>query len=172
MKKLMPTLILFYSMNAFSGDPGGISLYVKPLPSAMDYKYVIDGFFRNYYGVDNENTPTCNSTDYTPFVDEIYLNTYLKGVGNQELLQSIYSRDSRMKISRVLSEFKDDRISGFDGVMFYELKNDEIIIYTFDSRNADAIYTTKIKVDELISKKILGETICKAISSRILPSSP
>lgn len=138
----------------------------------MDYKYIIDGFFRNYYGVDNINTPVCNSGDYTPFVDEVYLNTFLKGVGEQDLLQAIYSRDSRVKISRILSRCKDDRISGFDGIMFYEFKNDEIIIYTFDSRNADVIYTTKIKTDELISKKLLGEAICKAISSRILPPSP
>lgn len=172
MKKLMSILVFFYSMNAFPGDPGGISLYVKPLPSAMDYKYVVDGFFRNYYGIDNANTPACNSNDYTPFVDVVYLNTSLKGVSNQVLLQAIFSRDSRVKISRVLSGFKDDRVSGFDGVMFYELKNDEIIIYTFDSKNSDAIYTTKIKVEELISKKLLGEAICKAISSRILPPSP
>lgn len=117
-KKVITVFFLFYSFNVFSGDTSGISLYVKPLPSAMDYKYVVDGFFRNYYGIDNANTPSCNSNDYTPFVDVVYLNTSLKGVSNQELLQSIFSRDSRVKISRVLSEFKDDRVSGFDGVMF------------------------------------------------------
>lgn len=172
MKKLIPILILFYSVNVFSGDPGGIALYVKPLSSAMDYKYIIDGFFRSYYGVDNINTPACNSGDYTPYVDEIYLNTPLKGVGEQDLLQAIYSRDSRVKISKILSEFKDDRISGFDGIMFYEFKNDEVVIYTFDSRNPNVIYTTKIKTGELLSKRLLGEAICKAISSKILPSSP
>ncbi|QCR36845.1 hypothetical protein [Nissabacter sp. SGAir0207] len=172
MKRLITMLACFYSINAFSGDPGGISLYVKPLASAIDYKYVIDGFFRNYYGVDNANTPTCNSNDYTPFIDNVYLNSNVKGIDNQDLLQAIHSRDSRMKIAKVLSEFKDDRVSGFDGIMFYELKNDEVIIYTFDSKDFIAIYTTKVKVEDLISKKILGETICKSISSKILPPAP
>lgn len=43
-KKVITVFFLFYSFNVFSGDPSGISLYVKPLPSAMDYKYVVDGF--------------------------------------------------------------------------------------------------------------------------------
>ncbi|MGV3347034.1 hypothetical protein ACGVWS_15340 [Enterobacteriaceae bacterium LUAb1] len=112
MKKLISIFVFFYSMHAFSGDPGGITLYVKSLSSAIDYKYVIDGFFRNYYGVDNVNTPTCNSNDYIPFVDEVYLNTSLKSVGDYDLLQAIHSRDSRVKAANILSGFKDDKVSG------------------------------------------------------------
>ena len=172
MKILMPILVLFYSMNAFSGDPGGITLYVKPLSSAMDYKYIIDGFFRNYYGLDNINTPICNLNDYTPYVDEVYLNTPIKGVGEQDLLQSIHSTNARIRVANVLLNFKDDKVSGFDGVMFYELIKNEMIIYTFDSRNSNKLYTTKIEVGNLISKKTLGEAICNSISSKILPPPP
>ncbi|MDN4629822.1 MULTISPECIES: hypothetical protein [unclassified Erwinia] len=172
MKILMPIFIFFYSMNVFSGEPGGITLYVKPLSSAIDYKYVIDGFFRNYYGIDNVNTPTCNLNDYNPYVDKVYLNTPLKGVGDHDLLQAIHSHETRIRVANILSKFKDDKVSGFDGIMFYELKKDEIIIYTFDSRDPDKLYTTKIKVYNLISKKSLGEAICNSISSKILPPSP
>lgn len=172
MKKLILMIVLFYSFNACPGSVGGITLYVKPLQSAMDYKYIIDGFFRNYYGPDNVNTPTCGTNDYIPFVDEVYLNTDLKGIDDNNLLQAIRSRESRLKLSRILSEFKDDKVSGFDGIMFYELKNDEIVIYTFDSRNSDVIYTTRLKVDNLISKNFLGGAICNAISSKILPNMP
>ena len=172
MKKLICIFLFFYSISVFSGDPGGVSLYVRPLSSAIDYKYIIDGFFRNYYGIDNINTPICNSNDYTPFVDEVYLNTSLRGVGDYELLQSIYSREFRKKVANALLKFKDDKVSGFDGIMFYKLKDNEITIYTFDSRNSDEIYIDRIKVEDLVSKKLLGEVICRSISSKILPPSP
>ncbi|HEW9968025.1 TPA: hypothetical protein ACJIWP_000512 [Enterobacter cloacae] len=64
MKKYIFMFVFFYSINAFPSEPAGISLFVKPLPSTMDYKYIIDGFFRNYYGPDNVKTLTRNSHDY------------------------------------------------------------------------------------------------------------
>ncbi|WP_200535856.1 hypothetical protein [Klebsiella pneumoniae] len=45
------SMLLLLSLRVIAGDPGGISLLVKALPSANDYKYVLDGFFRNYYGL-------------------------------------------------------------------------------------------------------------------------
>lgn len=38
-------VLLLLSSRVLAGDPGGISLLVKALPSASDYKYVLDGFF-------------------------------------------------------------------------------------------------------------------------------
>ncbi|PIF23920.1 hypothetical protein [Candidatus Pantoea floridensis] len=101
MKKVITIFVLLYSFNVFSGDPGGISLYVKPLSSAIDYKYIIDEFFRKYYGVDNVITPTCDSKDYTPYVDETYLNTSLKGVDDHDLLQAIHSHDSWIRVANI-----------------------------------------------------------------------
>ncbi|NJD84089.1 hypothetical protein EXY08_27025 [Klebsiella pneumoniae] len=40
------SMLLLLSLRVIAGDPGGISLLVKALPSANDYKYVLDGFFR------------------------------------------------------------------------------------------------------------------------------
>ncbi|MEC3988191.1 hypothetical protein VSO51_27540, partial [Klebsiella pneumoniae] len=68
------SMLLLLSLRVIAGDPGGISLLVKALPSANDYKYVLDGFFRNYYGVDNPHTPSCDQNDYTPYIDNVYGN--------------------------------------------------------------------------------------------------
>lgn len=38
------SMLLLLSLRVIAGDPGGISLLVKALPSANDYKYVLDGF--------------------------------------------------------------------------------------------------------------------------------
>ncbi|MEH9241307.1 hypothetical protein RAF34_30280, partial [Klebsiella pneumoniae] len=69
------SMLLLLSLRVIAGDPGGISLLVKALPSANDYKYVLDGFFRNYYGVDNPHTPSCSQNDSTPYIYNVYFTT-------------------------------------------------------------------------------------------------
>ncbi|HGT0866708.1 TPA: hypothetical protein ACMUVE_005172, partial [Enterobacter cloacae] len=88
-------VLLLLSSRVLAGDPGGISLLVKALPSASDYKYVLDGFFRNYYGVDNPRTPTCDKKDYVPYIDNIYLNTLPKGIDDNILIKSITDSSAR-----------------------------------------------------------------------------
>ena len=136
------SMLLLLSLRVMAGDPGGISLLVKALPSASDYKYVLDGFFRNYYGVDNPHTPSCDQNDYTPYIDNI------------------------------LSSYSDDQVSGFDGVLFYAVKDNKLFIYTFDSKAPGHIFTNELNVDGIISYKLLGRSICQSIRSKILPSSP
>ena len=136
------SMLLLLSLRVMAGDPGGISLLVKALPSASDYKYVLDGFFRNYYGVDNPHTPSCDQNDYTPY------------------------------IAKILSSYSDDQVSGFDGVLFYAVKDNKLFIYTFDSKAPGHIFTNELNVDGIISYKLLGRSICQSIRSKILPSSP
>lgn len=161
-------VLLLLSSKVLAGDPGGISLLVKALPSASDYNYVFDGFFRNYYGVDNPHTPSCDQNDYTPYIDYVYLNTLPKGIDDNILIKSITDLSTRTQISKILSSYTDDQLSGFDGIMFYELRKDEIIIYTFDSRDSDKMCTTKIKVDNLISKSYLARQYATLLVQKYL----
>ncbi|KAB8308352.1 hypothetical protein EH228_13235 [Erwinia endophytica] len=169
---LTALLFLLFSTNLVAGSPGGITLLVRPLSSGEDFKYIIDGFFRNYYGPDNVKTPVCNSGDYIPYVDNVYLNTIPSGISDNVLAKSISSFSERKKIAGILSEFKDDKISGFDGIMFYELKENGLVIYTFDSRSFKDIYTARINIHDLIYRNVLGEVLCQSISSKILPANP
>ena len=150
------SMLLLLSLRVIAGDPGGISLLVKALPSANDYKYVLDGFFRNYYGVDNPHTPSCDQNDYTPYIDNVYLNTLPKGIDDNILIKSITDLSSRTQIAKILSSYSDDQVSGFDGVLFYAMN----------------IFTNELNVDGIISYKLLGRSICQSIRSKILPSSP
>ncbi|HID4515611.1 hypothetical protein [Klebsiella pneumoniae] len=166
------SMLLLLSLRVIAGDPGGISLLVKALPSANDYKYVLDGFFRNYYGVDNPHTPSCDQNDYTPYIDNVYLNTLPKGIDDNILIKSITDLPSRTQIAKILSSYSDDQVSGFDGVLFYAMKDNKLFIYTFDSKAPGHIFTNELNVDGIISYKLLGRSICQSIRSKILPSSP
>lgn len=165
-------VLLLLSSRALAGDPGGISLLVNALPSASDYKYVLDGFLRNYYGVDNSHTPSCDQNDYTPYIDNVYLNTLPKGIDDNILIKSITDLSIRTQIAKILSSYSDDQVSGFDGVLFYAVKDNKLFIYTFDSKAPGHIFTNELNVDEIISYKFLGRSICQSIRSKILPSSP
>ena len=138
----------------------------------MDYKYIIDGFFRNYYGSDNSKTPTCTSNDYTPYVDIAYLNTPVNGVTNELLSQSIASVKARKIVSQFLMKYEDDRISGFDGALLYSVRNDTLEIYTFSLGDYNKLYVEEVNLRDLVKHKALGMAICKSLPSRILPSSP
>jgi len=165
-------VLLLLSSKVLAGDPGGISLLVKALPSASDYKYVLDGFFRNYYGVDNPHTPSCDQKDYTPYVDNVYLNTLPKGIDDNILIKSITDLSARTQIAKILSSYSDDQISGFDGVLFYEVKDNKLFIYTFDSKAPKYIFTNELSVNDIINFKHLGRSTCQSIRSKILTSSP
>lgn len=165
-------VLLLLSLRVMAGDAGGISLLVKALPSARDYKYVLDGFFRNYYGVDNPHTPSCDKNDYTPYIDNVYLNTLPEGINDNILMRSITDVSTRNQIAKILSSYSDDQVSGFDGVLFYAVKNNRLFIYTFDSKAPEHIFTNELNVYGIISYKLLGESICQSIRSKILPSSP
>lgn len=65
----------------------------------------------------------------------MYLKAPLKGEDDYNVLQTIHSRDSRAKVANTLSGFKGDKVSGFDGVIFYELKNNEIIFIHLTRKN-------------------------------------
>jgi hypothetical protein len=165
-------VLLLLSSRVMAGDSGGISLLVKALPSASDYKYVLDGFFRNYYGADNPHTPSCEQNDYTPYIDNVYLNTLPKGIDDNVLIKSITDLPTRNQIAKILSSYSDDQVSGFDGVLFYAVKDNKLFIYTFDSINPKNIFTNHLNVDDIIRFKVLGRVVCQSIKSKILPSSP
>ncbi|WP_333849358.1 hypothetical protein [Leclercia sp.] len=165
-------VLLLLSSRVLAGDPGGISLLVKALPSASDYKYVLDGFFRNYYGVDNPRTPVCDQKDYVPYIDNIYLNTLPGGIDDNILIKSITDSSARTQIAKILSSYSDDQISGFDGVLFYAVNDNELFIYTFDSKSPVYIFKNDLNVKDIINFKLLGRSICQSISSKILPRSP
>lgn len=165
-------VLLLLSSRVLAGDPGGISLLVKALPSASDYKYVLDGFFRNYYGVDNPRTPACNQKDYVPYIDNIYLNTLPEGIDDNVLIKSITDSSARAQIAKILASYSDDQVSGFDGVLFYEVNDSKLFIYTFASNSPVHIFTNELNINDIISFKLLGRVICQSISSKILPSSP
>ncbi|STU70440.1 Uncharacterised protein [Klebsiella pneumoniae subsp. ozaenae] len=127
-------------------------------------------FFRNYYGVDNPHTPSCDQNDYTPYIDNVYLNTLPKGIDDNILIKSITDLSSRTQIAKILSSYSDDQVSGFDGVLFYAMKDNKLFIYTFDSKAPGHIFTNELNVDGIISYKLLGRSICQSIRSKILPS--
>lgn len=165
-------VLLLLSSKVLAGDPGGISLLVKALPSASDYKYVLDGFFRNYYGVDNPRTPTCDQKDYVPYIDNIYLNTLPEGIDDNILIKSITDSSARTQIAKILSSYSDDQVSGFDGVLFYAANDNKLFIYTFDSKSPVYIFKNELNINGIINFKLLGRSICQSISSKILPPSP
>ena len=104
------SMLLLLSLRVIAGDPGGISLLVKALPSANDYKYVLDGFFRNYYGVDNPHTPSCDQNDYTPYIDNVYLNTLPKGIDDNILIKSITDLSSSSQQVMIAYSFSERSI--------------------------------------------------------------
>lgn len=165
-------LLLSFSTRVLAGDPGGISLLVKALPSASDYKYVLDGFFRNYYGVDNPRTPMCDQKDYVPYIDNIYLNTLPKGIDDNVLIKSITDSSARTQVATILASYSDDQISGFDGVLLYATNDNKLFIYTFDSKSPMYISKSKLNINDVINFKVLGRSICQSINSKILPPGP
>ncbi|MER4483673.1 hypothetical protein J9B05_22850, partial [Klebsiella pneumoniae] len=88
------------------------------------------------------------------------------------LIKSITDLSSRTQIAKILSSYSDDQVSGFDGVLFYAVKDNKLFIYTFDSKAPGHIFTNELNVDGIISYKLLGRSICQSIRSKILPSSP
>ncbi|MDH8495089.1 hypothetical protein QIH13_27295, partial [Klebsiella pneumoniae] len=118
------------------------------------------------------HTPSCDQNDYTPYIDNVYLNTLPKGIDDNILIKSITDLSSRTQIAKILSSYSDDQVSGFDGVLFYAVKDNKLFIYTFDSKAPGHIFTNELNVDGIISYKLLGRSICQSIRSKILPSSP
>lgn len=165
-------VLLLLSFRVLAGAPGGISLLVKALPSASNYKYVLDGFFRNYYGVDNPRTPTCDQKDYVPYIDNVYLNTLPGGIDDKILIKSIINSSARTQIAKILLSYSDDQVSGFDGVLFYAVNDNKLFIYTFASKSPAYIFKNELDVNDIINFKLLGKSICHSISSKILPPSP
>ena len=59
----------------------------------------------------------CDQNDYTPYIDNVYLNTLPKGIDDNILIKSITDLSSRTQIAKILSSYSDDQVSGFDGVL-------------------------------------------------------
>lgn len=164
--------ILLLPCLSYAGSPGGITLFVQPTTNAKNIKYVFDGYFRNYYGVDNPKTPSCTPDDYVPYIDTVYLNTIPKNIDNKIIDSAIVSDLSRKELAKKLSSFQDDQVSGFDGAMIYDLEDDNVIIYTFDVSSPNEMRKTIIKKEKMISADDMGNAICKSIEGKILPSEP
>ncbi|MEA5103961.1 hypothetical protein [Pantoea sp. S18] len=156
MNKMILSILLIPWLS-YAGSPGGISLFVQPTTNAKNIKYVFDGYFRNYYGVDNPKTPSCTPNDYVPYIDIVYLNTIPKNIDNELIDGAISSDLSRTELAKKLSNFKDDRVSGFNGAMIYDLKDESVIIYTFDLSSPNEIRKTIIKKERIISSDDMGE---------------
>lgn len=160
------------SSYSYSGSVGSITLFVQPTTNAKNIKYVFDGYFRNYYGVDNPKTPSCTPDDYVPYISIVYLNTIPKDIDSNLIDSAIDSDLSRKELAKKISNFQDDRVSGFNGAMIYDLKDESVIIYTFDISSPNEIRKTIIKKERIISSDDMGNAICKSIEGKILPSEP
>ncbi len=170
--RLIIPLLMLMPLISYGVSPGGITLFVQPTTNGKNIKYVFDGYFRNYYGVDNPKTPSCTPDDYVPYIDTVYLNTIPKDI-DSDLIDSAIDYDlSRKELAKKLSNFQDDRVSGFDGAMIYDLKDENVLIYTFELSSPNEIRKTIIKKEKIISFDDMGSAIYKSIEGKILPSEP
>ena len=104
--------------------------------------------------------------------DLILLDLMLPELNGLDVARRIRQHSNIPIIMMTARDSTIDQVSGFDGVLFYAVKDNKLFIYTFDSKAPGHIFTNELNVDGIISYKLLGRSICQSIRSKILPSSP
>ncbi|MGB7801903.1 hypothetical protein [Buttiauxella sp.] len=175
MKHRMLFIMIFfffslYSRLSFSGSPGGLFLVVVPMTSGVVLKDNIDSYFKKHYGVDNELSPTCDITfgkiksRMRTSVDVFYLKTKPHEINNQLLEGTLKNKKYINRLSSIIGGYKDELVKGFDGILFYELVNNYINLYSLSSIDkSKGINKSTLLVDDVVDDVKLGQAICKVI---------
>ncbi|MDI3361617.1 hypothetical protein QQF21_06740 [Lelliottia sp. V89_10] len=168
----------FYSRLSFSGDPGGLFLFVTQIETTANEKNYIDNFFKKHYSLSREDAPVCEIQGATgmqkdrPQVDVYYLNSKIQGVDSDLLEKSIESNKSRAKLRKFLVGFNDKRVhGGFDAILFYKLKGDVVYFYGLSAiYKPEPLKKSSIAVSALSDEAKLGHAICLALEGLPTPA--
>jgi hypothetical protein len=181
MRRIIISLSLFfcsfYSLSSFSGSPGGLYLLVVPMSSGLEFKENIDHYFKKYYGVDNELSPECEinigkyKSKMKTSVDVFYLNTKPQSINEHLLTESLNNGTSVTKLRNLLVKYKDDNVSGFDAVLFYESVNGSINFYALSSLDKKSgIIKSSILTSSIVNDSKLGQALCMVIVNLPTPA--
>lgn len=170
-------IVLPYSSFTYCGSPGGLYLLVISMNSSLEYKNKIDDFFGKYYGVDNEHSPTCDvelggkKMKFKPSIDIFYLNRKPKEINDVLLHKSLRSEKALTELKNISRNYKDDLITGFDAVIFYNKVNSDLYFYGFSTLDDDIpLIKSNISVRKIDEDTSLSIALCKIIAQLPTPA--
>lgn len=175
---LLVIFCLGFSKLSFSGDPGGLFLFVMPMETGEEIKESIDNYFKQHYALSRDKTPSCEIQGATkmlvnqPQVDVYYLNSRVPGVDDDILENSISNNKSRGKLRRTLAKYRDTIIwNGFHAILFYKLTDNVVYFYGLSAIYKPAqLKKSSISVSELSDENKLGHALCLALAGLPTPA--
>lgn len=163
MRKIINISLLLISFSSIGGSPGGLTTVIIPFESAARFRNdVIDYFDMNLSG---DKTMTCADSSTGGFLkvgnyfvnktlDESIIKNALKDSSSLHLLQE-----------RLANYHSSDASHGMDALLTYEQIGEDIIFYGISSDINETVRKNKISSSDIQNKNILGNVICKVLSS-------
>ncbi|GAB2844867.1 hypothetical protein GCM10027277_11050 [Pseudoduganella ginsengisoli] len=161
MKKILLYLILsMASPFSHSGSPDGLHLLVMGEENANSYATVIKSYFDRYapgrkgFGCDDAQLNIAAAYQKKPPM----------GFDPAQAAQATKKISAHKKLSRLLQSYRDNQNkNGFDGVVYYEVKEDRLKIHGISAADFSDIYLSEIPLNKTSDELTVNSAMCKAM---------
>lgn len=154
-QKISAMFFLFFSITSIAGTPGGLNILMHAPDSSNNYTKEVDLFFNSN---SNGNTVQCN--ERILLIDRYYSAKYkIKGVNDSLLYGSINNKSDRRKVQKILKEYSDEYIDGFDAIFFY-IVDDNYVNFYMISPKVNYIASKQLLINDIDNEDKMREIVC------------
>lgn len=135
--------LLLFSVVSIAGAPGGLKILSYTFTSNTNYSKQIDGVF------DRDSSIECyKDHEILLGIDSYYNDTNrLKNIDDNLLVGAINNHENIRKVQKILSEYSDKRIDGFDAIIFHTVDTNYVNLYIISPEVNRTLSTRILKTD-------------------------
>jgi len=144
----------------FAGSPGGLQILLAGTPRAASHAGALVAFFKRYDP--DSNDADCENAQLN--IDSVELHVEKTNISPELALDAANNARQRSKLATLMTRFRDrthDR--GFDGVLAYDVQNDNIVLYGISAMPSIKIYASAMPLADLHNEKKTSFAICHAL---------
>jgi hypothetical protein len=158
--KAIATLLLTLAVaSTHAGSPDDLQLLILGSPAAAAHQPRIAQYFKDY-----EADPTGFDCDGHQLNIGAAFQAPLKTVTPEMARKSLSDPKQRRALGKAMEKFRSpEHDRGFDGALFYDLQEGELIMYGISTRSKRKILASSIPVSDASNRAKFNLAICRAL---------
>lgn len=157
---ILALVLLLANTAARSGSPDGLHLLIVSNDNASAYASVVQDYFNRY----RPGYKGFSCEDAQLNIASVYQKSHPAGIDADQVRLAIKTVPAHKKLARLLQRYRDKQNDcGFDGVLYYEVKEQYLDIRGISAGDHSDIYLSKIPLAKTNDEKAINAAMCKAI---------